>query len=482
MSDTTKELVLKIYPDLGYLEDYDKIVLDKNGELYLKYGVIDSTGGRNKFYVQDIPGNMRRSSYNKPFVIMPENTDFKGLFQKYHPYKKLHDSNVHEEVDFSLLNSVGRIVDFTAQSQLKANGLSDLPNDFHFVTIHITDPIAKKVFLEDRTKVPRAVSIKYVDYDPDNPKGSTRWDVVSVDAVPLDLASYGEKARAYGACVGPEAECVPLLRAHGLTEQVPFKDLIQNCTPNIEKALNYLSSYNTPCKCNKVRLRMGAVKNDSSNEEIDVRDKTGSGTGTQAKTKLVKSKNPLKKGETDTSKKPDEEQKDETANNDTEDKETEAQLDENDASLSPEVSDLVKKLVAQEGLKIKQGYENKIGQMTRIGQIEKAIPQRMFKSEDEWRKKVALEAKTKKDVTDIKDQYDALALAYDVVTGSENLQNVNQELMNKTASQIEEMSGTLKAHGLNIGSKQTKSKEEISRILNRGFGRFNMYAHNGGVQ
>jgi Skp family chaperone for outer membrane proteins len=189
-------------------------VLNEKGDLYLKYRVLDGSvdGNGHGVSAESMQRNFK-SIVGKPYIEVPKeaNNVPGGKYTKYHPYDRLYNTTLENELKASAEFTKGIAADFSFQSQYEPRK----QKDSGYVSIKITDPITQKRYIEHPETIPKQVSLAMIVYDPENEPNVTDWEIAHIAAVGNDSNAAFPNMKPVGGCLGG-SECLGELKASAL--------------------------------------------------------------------------------------------------------------------------------------------------------------------------------------------------------------------------------------------------------------------------
>lgn len=192
---------------------------NKDGDLFLKYFLIDSSFNTRGWAVdKNIIETLAKRSIGAPFT---DYSDFPVTkYRDQHPWALSDTATFKDHYDYAHSKQTGYAVDVspTSNNALKSASGSEI-KDGYFVTIKITDPVKKALYLKNPERIPK-ISAGVFDYD-NTPLVEGQTVVKNADIVHfagVERGAYGEKARVYASCQGGY-ECVNHLKGASNTNQ-----------------------------------------------------------------------------------------------------------------------------------------------------------------------------------------------------------------------------------------------------------------------
>jgi hypothetical protein len=187
--------------------------LNRQGDLYLKYFLADSTFAKNT-HVGDFSLNgaalaaKDKEAIGIPFVVLP--TRDLSLFGDYHAWSPMNGATYDDHINFAKRYSPGEIVAVTPHSmQGAAQAVTN--NGGRFAIVKITDQRARQAYIDNPNLIPKAVSPGIINMEAPNKENISDFKWAHLAAVPQ--GAYGSKATLYGSCLGGNTECVNRLVA-----------------------------------------------------------------------------------------------------------------------------------------------------------------------------------------------------------------------------------------------------------------------------
>lgn len=241
---------------------------NKDGDLYLKYFLIDSSFNKRGWAVDpSIIEKIAKRSIGAPF------TDYQDFpvtrYSDQHPWHPT-SSIFKDQYDYAAQKATGFAVDVspTSSAALKSASGSEI-KDGYFVTIKIVDPVKKELYLKNPDRIPK-ISAGIWDYDElDLVHGKTvvkNADIAHYAGV--QKGAYGDKARMYAKCQGGY-ECVNHLKGasdpetYGETGNQTYSSLGENSTQNKD----IMSDQQNPLSTVSQGQENNDLPNQSNNQE-----------------------------------------------------------------------------------------------------------------------------------------------------------------------------------------------------------------------
>src|ERR1051326_6087324 len=200
--------------------------IDANGDLYLKYFLMDSSLARNSaagewsVAPEAIDANEEKAILI-PFSFLPcQDLSVNGDWHPFHP-----DMNVpvSDHIAFAKKYAPGYVAAITRDSNILSAAVNDIKrNNGRFAIVHINDPRAKEAYIKNPDLIPKAVSPGIIGDTSQGQRGVKSFDWAHLAAVPK--GAFGDKATLYGSCIGPHSQCINQLLAASI------KDLDRNLT------------------------------------------------------------------------------------------------------------------------------------------------------------------------------------------------------------------------------------------------------------
>lgn len=189
-------------------------VIDEKGELYLKYRVLDSSVDGNGHGVSraSIPKNIP-SGLGKPFIEVPKTSKKDGKYTKYHPYSKIYNTTVENELKASAEFTKGIIEDYSFESKFEPRANKDSA----YYTIHITNKEAAQRYRANPKTIPPEVSLAMIVYDVENEPHVNDWEIVHLAGIANDSNGAYPNMIPVGGCVGND-KCINELKASAKTK------------------------------------------------------------------------------------------------------------------------------------------------------------------------------------------------------------------------------------------------------------------------
>lgn len=186
--------------------------LDENGEVYIKYRIIDSgVDGNGHGVTWDSIKKNLKTAIGKPYIEVPEDFTFDGKYTKFHPYDRQYNTSMQNEVAASMKVAKGIIEDVSFESELFPKKESG------YVSVHITDPQRKKLYKEHPEAIPPEVSNMMIVYDAENEPNVSDWEIVHLSSVPK--GAYDDM-KPLAVCIGGK-QCINEL--HGSAKSDSFE-------------------------------------------------------------------------------------------------------------------------------------------------------------------------------------------------------------------------------------------------------------------
>jgi hypothetical protein len=217
--ETAKAICGKMQSELGGT-NFVESTLDANGDLYLKYFIIDASLAQNtamgewSVTPEAIDANDHKAK-RIPFAVLPSKD--LSLYGDWHPWSPEPNATLEDNIEFARKYAPGYLVETTKESGILSAAVDDIKkNNGRFAIIHINDPRARDAYIKNPSLIPKAVSPGIIGNTKNGQIGVTEFDWAHLAAVPK--GAFGDKATLYGKCIGPHTQCVNSLLAASVAD------------------------------------------------------------------------------------------------------------------------------------------------------------------------------------------------------------------------------------------------------------------------
>jgi len=200
--------------------------LDNNGDLFLKYFLIDASTASNTFAgewsvtPEAIAANDQKA-VGIPFTVLP--TKDLSINLDWHAWNPNPDATIDDHRAFARNYAPGYVKAITRDSSIMSGAVNDIKkNGGRFAIVHINDKRARDAYIKNPELIPKAVSPGILGDTKKGQIGVDNFEWVHLAAVPK--GAFGDKATLYGKCIGPHNQCVNSLLSAAV------KDLDKNTT------------------------------------------------------------------------------------------------------------------------------------------------------------------------------------------------------------------------------------------------------------
>jgi hypothetical protein len=185
-------------------------ILDSNGDLYLKYFLMDSSLAHNTAMGEwsvspEAIDRNEQKAIGIPFTVLPsKDLSIHGDFHAWDPEP---NATLESNREFAKKYAPGYIAAITKDSGILSAAVNDIKaNNGRFAIVHINDPRAKDAYIKNPDLIPKAVSPGILGNTLNGQTGVKDFEWVHLAAVPK--GAFGDKATLYGKCIGPHNQCV----------------------------------------------------------------------------------------------------------------------------------------------------------------------------------------------------------------------------------------------------------------------------------
>jgi hypothetical protein len=194
-----------------------------NGDLFLKYKLIDDSFGLSGFRLTDLDTKLK-DIIGKPFprqVVNPLETRMRDG----HLWSMIPNAGYDDHLREAWNNAEGVVVDLSSEldraDQSVKGGSDDTKRNTasKYVTIKVLDPVRRQQYIADPKSVPRAVSIGVFD-DDYGANGNVISNYRTVHVMPVANPAWKD-ATHIGSCNGEEKVCTAALRGAAIISNSP---------------------------------------------------------------------------------------------------------------------------------------------------------------------------------------------------------------------------------------------------------------------